>query len=121
MAEAAPGGSIEVWGDGTAIRSYTYVDDMVDGIRLLMESELHGAVNIGCPQYVSVNELVATVSEVAKKPVSIKYVEGPVGVLARNFSNDRIYSLGWKSKFSLKDGITRTYPWIAAQVEAAKA
>jgi nucleoside-diphosphate-sugar epimerase len=57
VAEADDGGSIEVWGDGTAVRSYTYVDDMVDGIYVLMHSDLVGPVNIGCPEYVTVDEL----------------------------------------------------------------
>lgn len=118
VAEAQDGGSIEVWGDGTAIRSYTYVDDMVDGIYLLMHSDLEGAVNIGCPQYVSVDELVNTVAETAGKRIQINHVPGPVGVQSRNFSNERIYSLGWKPRFYLKDGIAQTYPWIAAQVSA---
>ncbi len=67
VAEVEDGGTIEVWGDGTAVRSYTYVDDMVDGIFMLMHSDLQGAVNIGCPQYVTVNELVETVAEVSGK------------------------------------------------------
>jgi nucleoside-diphosphate-sugar epimerase len=118
VAEAEDGGTIEVWGDGTAVRSYTYVDDMVDGIYRLMQSDLEGAVNIGCPQYVTVNELVAVVAEVAGKHVNIRHIEGPVGVQSRNFSNGRIESLGWKPEFFLKDGIARTYPWIEAQVQA---
>ena len=121
IAEVNDGGTIEVWGDGTAVRSYTYVDDMVDGICLLMHSDLEGAVNIGCPQYVSVNELVAVASEVAGKKVTVRHVDGPVGVQSRNFSNERIYSLGWKAKSYLKDGIIQTYPWIEAQVKAARA
>jgi nucleoside-diphosphate-sugar epimerase len=116
VAEAPDGGSIEVWGDGTAIRSYTYVDDMVDGIYRLMHSDLVGAVNIGCPQYVSVNELAETVAEVAGKRIEVKHIKGPVGVQSRNFSNERIYSIGWKPQFYLKDGIARTYPWVAEQV-----
>lgn len=120
VAEAEDGGTIEVWGDGTAIRSYTYVDDMVEGIYLLMHSELEGAVNIGCPQYVSVDELVHTVAEVAGKPINIKHIPGPVGVQSRNFSNERIYSLGWKPRFYLKDGIARTYPWIESLVKTLK-
>jgi len=120
IAEVRDGGTIEVWGDGTAIRSYTHVDDMVDGIYRLTHSELEGAANIGCPQYVSVKELVETVAAVAGKTVHIKHIEGPVGVQSRNFSNDRIYSIGWESKVSLKDGIAKTYPWIAEQVQMAK-
>jgi nucleoside-diphosphate-sugar epimerase len=119
VAEALDGGTIEVWGDGTAIRAYTYVSDMVDGIHMLMQSDLHGAVNIGCPQYVTVDELAKTVAEVAGKRMNIKHVQGPVGVQSRNFSNDRIYSLGWKAKIFLEDGIKLTYPWVESQVKAA--
>ncbi len=121
VAEAEDGGTVEVWGDGTAVRSYTYVDDMVDGIYMLMQSDLQGAVNIGCPQYVTVDELVIAVAEAAGKKIHIEHIDGPVGVQSRNFSNERIYSLGWRAKFSLKDGIARTYPWVEAQVKAQKA
>ncbi|NLF74512.1 MAG: NAD-dependent epimerase/dehydratase family protein, partial [Chloroflexi bacterium] len=120
VAEAEDGGTIEVWGDGSAIRSYTYVDDMVEGIYLLMHSDLRGAVNIGSPQYVSVNELVETVAAVAGKRIHVRHVEGPVGVQSRNFSNARIYSIGWQSRFDLRAGIGRTYPWIETQVKAAQ-
>jgi len=120
VAEVEDGGTIEVWGDGTAVRSYTHVNDMVDGIFLLMHSDLHGAANIGCPQYVTVNELVATVAEVAGKKIDVRHIEGPVGVQSRNFSNARIYSTGWKPKIFLKEGIQLTYPWVEAQVKATK-
>ena len=120
VAEVEDGGTIEVWGDGTAVRSYTHVNDMLEGIFLLMHSDLHGAANIGCPQYVTVNELVATVAEVAGKKIHVKHVDGPVGVESRNFSNARIYSIGWKPKILLKEGIQLTYPWIESQVKATK-
>jgi GDP-D-mannose 3', 5'-epimerase len=119
VAEVPDGGEIEVWGDGSAIRSYTYVDDMVDGIYRLMHSDLEGAVNIGNPEYVSVNELVQTVAEIAGKHIHVKHVAGPVGVHSRNFSNARIYSLGWRAQYNLKAGIARTYPWVEAQVYKA--
>ncbi len=120
VAEAEDGGEIEVWGDGTAVRSYTYVDDMVDGILRLTRSDLEGGVNIGCPEYVTVDELVSCVASVAAKRVRIRHVEGPVGVRSRNFSNARIESLGWKSQWPLRRGIEATYPWVAAQVAAAR-
>jgi len=120
VAQAEDGGTIEVWGDGTAIRSYTYVDDMVDGIRRLMQSELEGPTNIGSPEYVSVQQLVETVAEVAGKRIRPRYVAGPVGVQSRNFSNAKIYSTGWRARFSLRDGIGRTYPWIEQQVRTAR-
>jgi nucleoside-diphosphate-sugar epimerase len=121
VAEADDGGTIDVWGNGTAIRSYTYVDDMVDGIYRLTQSSLEGPANIGSSEYVSVAELVRTVADVARKRIRIKYVDGPVGVHSRNFSNERIYSVGWRAHYSLHDGIARTYPWVAAQVQAARA
>jgi len=121
IAEVEDGGTIEVWGDGTAIRSYTYVADMVDGIFRLMHSDLEGAVNIGCPEYVSVNQLVAAVSAVAGKKINVCHIEGPVGVQSRNFSNQRIYSTGWQAKYYLMDGIGLTYPWIAEQVRITRA
>jgi GDP-D-mannose 3', 5'-epimerase len=120
IAEAEDGGTIEVWGDGSAIRSYTYVDDMVEGIYMLMHSDLHGPANIGCPEYVSVDELAQTIARVSGKTIHLQHVEGPVGVQSRNFSNERIYSIGWKARYYLEDGIARTYPWIEAQVKAQR-
>ena len=120
IAEAEDGGEIEVWGDGTAMRAYTYIDDMVEGIFLLMQSELENGVNIGRQEYVTVDELVRIIADVAGKDIKIKHVKGPVGVKARNFTIDRISSLGWKPKYSLREGIARTYPWVKSQVEKAR-
>jgi nucleoside-diphosphate-sugar epimerase len=120
VAEAQDGGTVEVWGNGSAIRSYTYVDDMVDGIYRLTHSDLTVPTNIGSPEYVTVDELVGTVADIAGKQVRVAHVEGPVGVLSRNFSNERIYSTGWRARFSLRDGIERTYPWVEAQVRAQR-
>jgi nucleoside-diphosphate-sugar epimerase len=121
VAEAEDGGTVEVWGDGTASRAYTYIDDMVDGIVTLMQSDLEGGVNIGRREYVTVDELVRTIAEIAGKRIAIRHVEGPVGVKARNFRVDRMEAIGWRSRVSLREGLSRTYAWIAAQVEAHRA
>jgi nucleoside-diphosphate-sugar epimerase len=76
-------------------------------------------VNIGSPDYHSVNDLVEVVAEVAGKNVSVKHIDGPVGVRSRNFSNEKVYSLGWQAKFDLRAGIERTYPWVLQQVNLA--
>jgi len=102
------------------VRSYTYIDDMLDGISRLMQSDLHEPVNIGCPQYATVKELVDTVAEVSGKTFQVRYVEGPVGVRSRNFSNKRIESTGWRSRFPLREGMARTYPWIQDQVRKSR-
>jgi GDP-D-mannose 3',5'-epimerase len=118
IAEVEDGGTIEIWGDGSAMRAYTYIDDLIDGILLLMFSDLEDGINIGRQEYVSVNELVNTVAEVAEKRIHIENIEGPVGVKARNFRVDKINALGWESKFSLKQGLAKTFPWVQAQVKA---
>jgi nucleoside-diphosphate-sugar epimerase len=120
VAEANDGGTIEVWGDGTAIRVFTYVEDLVDGIFALMHSDLDGPVNLGSDERVTVADLVQTVIEASGKRMTVKYVPGPVGVHARNFSKARIASLEWKPRVSLREGIARTYPWVEAQVRAAR-
>lgn len=120
VAEAQDGGTIEVWGDGTAMRAYTFIDDMVDGIVALMDSDLENGVNIGRQEYVSVDELVALIADVAGKRIAVRHIPGPVGVNARNFRVHRMESIGWKSKISLREGISRTYPWIESQVAASR-
>ncbi len=120
IAEAEEGGVIEIWGDGSAMRAYTFIDDLLDGIIRLMHSDLEDGVNIGRQEYVSVNELVQTIAGVAGKTIHIKHIEGPVGVKARNFTADRIAAIGWSSKFSLRDGISQTYPWVKSQVEQTR-
>ncbi len=120
VAEVEDGGAIPVWGDGTAMRVFTYVDDLVDGIYRLMHSDLEGPVNLGGEERVTVAELVQTVIEVSGKRIKVQYVPGPVGVQARNFSKARIQSLGWEPKVSLREGIARTYRWIEAQVRQSR-
>ncbi len=121
VAEAPEGGIVEIWGDGTAIRNFTYVDDMVEGIYELTHSELEGAVNLGGAEYVTVAELVETVIEISGKRLYVKHVDGPVGVHSRNFSKKRSQALNWEAKVPLREGIARTYAWIASQVDQHRA
>ena len=119
IAESPDGGTIEVWGDGSAMRAYTYIDDLVDGIVRLMASGLEDGVNIGRREYVSVDDLVGMIAVVAGKTIRMKHIAGPVGVQARSFTDARIRSTGWESRFSLREGLARTYPWVEARVKAA--
>ncbi|MBR1608727.1 MAG: NAD-dependent epimerase/dehydratase family protein [Kiritimatiellae bacterium] len=122
VAEAHDGGTVDIWGDGLAVRNFIYVDDLVDGILHLVGSDLDFApANIGTEEYVTVRQLLETIAEVAGKKISFRSVDGPVGVASRNFSTARIRSTGWAPRHSLRDGIAKTYPWVAAQVAAAAA
>lgn len=108
---------LDVWGMGNAIRSYTYIDDTVDGILAVMGSGIRQPVNIGSENLVTVDQLAHTVIEISGKPLKIRYIEGPVGVLSRNFSKKTIKSLGWEPKVDLHTGIERTYRWIQDQIQ----
>ena len=119
VAMANEGGSIEVWGDGSAMRVYTYVKDLCDGIYTLMQSEIAEPTNIGTTELTSVQDLVQTVMAVAGKNVDIKYVPGPVGVQARYHDSERISATGWSPRFTVREGIEETYPWIEEQVRLA--
>ncbi len=112
-------GSIEIWGDGSAMRVYIYVDDLVDGIYLLMQSDEERPTNIGSDQRVSVNELVQVIEKISGKNVDIKHIDGPVGVQARNHSSARIRALGWECKHDLAAGMEKTYPWVKEQTLVA--
>ena len=116
VAMANDGGEIEVWGDGSALRVYTYVPDLCGGVFALMQSDVTEPTNIGSDEIVSVDQLVTTVADVAGKSIEIRHVEGPVGVQARYHSGDRIKSTGWRAQHTLRDGIEATYPWIEEQV-----
>jgi len=119
VATVRDGGSIDLWGDGTVMRVFTYVDDLVDGIWTLMRSEIAEPTNIGSDERVSINQLVETVAAVAGKRIEVRHVPGPVGVHARNHSSERIRSLGWTDRHSLRQGIAKTYPWVKEQTERA--
>ena len=117
VAQTEDGGSIEVWGDGTAIRAYTYVDDLVDGIYLLMQSDLREPVTIGSSEFVTVDQLAATAIRISEKNIKVDHIDGPVGVQARILDKKRIQSLGWKTNTTFEEGLSQTYAWINAQIE----
>ena len=121
VAETPTGGTIDMWGDGKQTRSFLYVDECVEGVRRLMNSEFQGPVNIGSEEMVSINHLAEMVMEIAGKNQSINHISGPLGVRGRNSDNALIKNkLDWEPDFPLKKGLEQTYKWISEQVENAK-
>jgi nucleoside-diphosphate-sugar epimerase len=117
IAETPDGGEIELWGDGKQTRSFLIVDECVEGIRRLVESDFSGPVNIGSEEMVTINQLAEIVMDVAGKRVRIKHIPGPLGVRGRNSDNHLIREkLGWEPKLPLRAGMSTTYAWIAQQV-----
>ncbi len=123
VAEAEDGGEIEVWGDGKQTRSFLYVDECLEGVCRLMEHpDFHGPVNIGSDEMVSINELAEMVAAIANKEISIKHVEGPLGVRGRTSDNALIKKeLDWAPTQKLSTGLEKTYVWVAAQARKSDA
>jgi GDP-D-mannose 3', 5'-epimerase len=112
----------EMWGDGLQTRSFCFVDDCVEGILRLFHSDVKEPLNIGSDEMVSMNEMAAYALELAGNKVPIRHIPGPEGVRGRNSDNTKIKKvLGWAPSISLKEGLTRTYGWIKAQIDAEKA
>jgi nucleoside-diphosphate-sugar epimerase len=113
---------IAIWGDGEQTRSFCYVDDCVEGIRRLMQSDCRTPVNLGSTEMVTVNELADRILSIAGTDAVKVHVEGPQGVRGRNSDNSLIRQrLGWEPKTSLRAGLRLTYPWIEEQVRRLRA
>jgi len=122
IAKANDGDEIEIWGDGEQTRSFLYIDDCIEGIRHLMNSEtFHGPVNIGADQMISINDTVDLVAQIAGKTIRKKHIDGPTGVRGRNSNNELIEEkLNWRPSQNLKEGLKETYRWINFHVENGK-
>jgi nucleoside-diphosphate-sugar epimerase len=106
--------SIDVWGDGTQTRSFLYIDDCIDAVLKLFYSDYPEPINIGSDEKVSINELISIAENLSDKKFKKNYqLDKPQGVKGRSSNNDLIKStLGWEYKYSLKQGIEKTYKWI---------
>ena len=111
-------GEIEIWGDGKQTRSFLYIDECLDGIRRLMDSNtFFGPVNIGSEEMVSINHLAEIIMEIANVEIKLRHINGPLGVRGRNSDNKLIREkLNWSPSLSLTEGLKKTYSWISKQV-----
>jgi len=110
-------GEIEIWGDGKQTRSFLYVDECVEGVRRLMESDFSDPVNIGSDEMVTINQLVDIASSIEGKEITKKHIDGPLGVAGRNSDNKLIKeSIDWAPDYPLAKGIEQTYKWIKEQI-----
>lgn len=121
VAEADNGGEIEVWGDGKQTRSFLYIDECLEAIRRLVNSNFTGPVNVGSEEMISINDLVKMVAKISNKVIRIKNIPGPTGVRGRNSDNKLIKEkLEWAPSQPLVDGMTKTYDWISSQMLVLK-
>jgi GDP-D-mannose 3', 5'-epimerase len=112
---------IEIWGDGEQTRSFTYIDDCLEGTLRLTASDVRDPLNVGSDQLVTINELVDIVERVAGVTLKREYdLDSPQGVRGRNSDNTLIAQrLGWAPSISLEDGLAATYAWVHDQVAAS--
>jgi nucleoside-diphosphate-sugar epimerase len=113
-------GEVEIWGDGRQSRTFTYVDDCLRGIELIMESGYSDPVNLGSSERVTIDQLVDVVEEIAGVRLRRRYLPGaPSGVAGRASDNTLIKALvGWEPSTQLRDGLAVTYGWIRDQMLA---
>ena len=118
VAEAKDGDTIEVWGDGLQTRSFLYIDECIEAVLRLMDSEYRKPINIGSDEMISINDLAKMVIEISGKDLKIKNVESnAIGVRGRNSENTLIEQvLGWRPTQPLRSGIEKTYAWVNEQV-----
>jgi len=121
VAEAPDGGEIEIWGDGKQTRSFLYIDECLDGIRRFMDSDFIGPVNIGSDEMTTIDGLAEMIIDIAGKDLSVRHVDGPLGVKGRNSDNRLIREkLGWEPTMPLRSGMKKTYRWIESMVQIVK-
>lgn len=117
VAEVPDGGEIEIWGDGEQTRSFLYIDECLEGMRRLMDSDFTGPVNIGSDEMVTINKLAEMAMGIANKKLSIKHINGPLGVRGRNSDNSLIKEkLNWAPSEPLLAGLKKTYEWINGEL-----
>jgi nucleoside-diphosphate-sugar epimerase len=109
---------IEIIGTGEQTRSFLYIDDCLDAVIQLTRSNVNFPINIGSEEMVTINQLVDIACTFEDKKLEKIYIPGPIGVPGRNSDNTLIYQyLGWQSKYSLIQGLEKTYFWIKQQIK----
>jgi len=118
-AMAKDGDVIDIWGNGEQTRSYLYIDECLDGVRLLMEhEESFEPLNIGAEETVSINQLAEMIIKISGKKLTLNHVEGPSGVQESHSDNRLVYKrLNWKPSRPLLEGLVQTYNWVYNQIK----
>lgn len=114
---------IGIWGDGDQTRSFMYIDDCVEGILKIFNSNFDQPINLGSSELVSINQLVSIVEDIAGIKLNRSYdLTAPQGVRGRNSNNDLILStLNWEPSISLRSGLEKTYAWIFQELQETNA
>lgn len=115
---ASDPGEIEIWGDGTQIRSFCYIDDLMVGLDKLIENNVHIPINMGSDEAITMTQLADMLIKISGKQIKKNYLPaGPAGCMRRNSDNNKIVKLtGWKPNYPLEQGLRHTFEFVKAQV-----
>lgn len=117
VAMCEEGGTIEIWGSGKQTRSFLYIDECIEGIHRIMKSNCEFPLNLGSERMISINNLAWLIAKVANKNISIRNIDGPIGVMGRNSHNKLICeTIDWSPNEDLEFGIANTYKWIESKI-----
>ena len=115
---AQSNGEVEVWGPGVQTRSFLFIEECIEGIHRIMESDCDFPLNLGSERMISINDLALLVAQIANKDITIKNIPGPMGVMGRNSHNKLIKeTIGWAPGDKLEYGLEKTYAWISEQLQ----
>jgi nucleoside-diphosphate-sugar epimerase len=119
IAECEDNGIIDIWGPGTQTRSFLYIEECLKGLQMIMASNIDQPVNLGSERMIRINDLAFLIAKLNGRSVSIRNVDGPLGVMGRNSDNKLIRELlSWAPDENLEYGLVKTYEWIKGQVNA---
>lgn len=109
------GREVTIWGSGTALREFLYVDDLASACHFLMEQyEDSEPINVGVGKDISIKGVAEIIRDVVGHPVELKFdLNQPDGTPRKILDVSRINQLGWQAGTSLKDGLSKTYDWFS--------
>jgi nucleoside-diphosphate-sugar epimerase len=117
VAQAQSGESIEIWGSGKQTRSFLFINECLQGIERLMQSNFTEPLNIGSDEMISINDLAKMVIDISNKKLTINNIDGPVGVNGRCSDNLKISQvLNWQPNYPLQKGMEILYNWVNSQL-----
>ncbi len=121
-AKVAGAASVELWGTGTPLREFLYVEDMADACVFLLENyEGEQHVNIGTGKEISIMELANTVKETVGFQGEIIWNKNMPDGTPRKLTNvDKLHAMGWKHKVELNEGVKLAYKWFCENVDTAR-
>jgi GDP-L-fucose synthase len=113
---------VKLWGTGTPMREFLFVDDMAAAVVFALENQLPEYLyNVGTGQELSIRELALTIQKITGHKGKIIWDNSmPDGTPRKLMDSSKIQKLGWKHQVKLEDGIQDTYNWFLANVENVK-